>query len=514
MKRNNNWTDKIDLTFLCLFIATLFCLLIATFNKGNGIDEREHLYSTIQILNGKIPYRDFFQHHHPLLWYSFAPIAYFFQESANIIYASRIFILGFNILTCVFVYKISRLCLLPRWISICSVVLYVTNDIVLSKGIDFRPDNPMITMFIGGVYYLLKYITHQKQSTLSISFLFFILSFLFLQKAVFLLLPIGLVCLWFLIKKQISLKHFYVACICPMLFSCLFVIVLLLNNSWKDYFELNWLLNMEMGKYEPFSANLYERSIFLIFGFLCALIAFKEKKNNIVIKIASFVFLCFGIELLFIPTPWEQYWLPVYSLLGIIVVYVLFQKSNKNVFKIFILFISVPAIMHTFYMRSDVNSLKQNVKIADYILKHTHKSDYVLDEHSFNIHRKNVTGYYWFARFNVALLDMRVYKRHLPPKLNDLLKTYKPIVITIEPWVDWYRKIEYTEKSKFAEIILNADSHEYVSYEMDKQWFGRKEEKLKIYPIVEKLDMEYVSEHYTKITSNVYIRNDRYELFE
>ena len=51
MKKSNNWTDKIDLTLLCLFVATVFCLIIATFNKGNGIDEREHLYSTIQILN-------------------------------------------------------------------------------------------------------------------------------------------------------------------------------------------------------------------------------------------------------------------------------------------------------------------------------------------------------------------------------------------------------------------------------------------------------------------------------
>ena len=94
MKKSNNWTDKIDLTFLCLFVATFICLILATFNKGIYMDEKEHLYSTIQILNGQIPYRDFFQHHHPLLWYAFAPIAYFFQETANIIYVARFFIFG------------------------------------------------------------------------------------------------------------------------------------------------------------------------------------------------------------------------------------------------------------------------------------------------------------------------------------------------------------------------------------------------------------------------------------
>lgn len=517
MKKSNNWTDKVDLTFLCLFIATVVCLLIATFSKGNGWDEREHLYSTIQILNRQIPYRDFFQHHHPLLWYAFSPIAYFFQESANIIYASRIFILGFNILTCVFVYKISRLCLLSRWISICSVVLYVTNDIILTKGIDFRPDNPMITMFIGGVYYLLKYIKYQKQSALSVSFLFFILSFLFLQKAVFLLFPVGLVCLWFLIKKQISLKHFCVACICPMLLSCLFVIVLLLNNSLKDYFELNWLLNMEMGKHEPFSVNLNEKSIFIVFGCVCAVIAFWLKEINSLARIFSFVFLCFCIELLIIPTPWEQYWLPVYSFLGIIATYVLFHQFSKNIFKIIILLISVPIIMNTFYTDGFSSKLKQNAKLAEYILKHTSKTDYVLDEHSFNIQRQNISGYYWFARFNVALLDIRLYNRHPQPKLNDLLKIYKPIFITMEPWVDWYNGTECTDKTKFAEIMLNTGTNKVVSYELEKRWFGRKEEKLKIYPIVEKLDEQYISENYTPISSKIYMRNDRYEkvnLFE
>lgn len=42
-------------------------------------DDVEHLHSAWLIFQHKIPYIDFFQHHHPLLWYIFAPLVGYFS---------------------------------------------------------------------------------------------------------------------------------------------------------------------------------------------------------------------------------------------------------------------------------------------------------------------------------------------------------------------------------------------------------------------------------------------------
>ena len=41
--------------------------------KSNG-DNVEHLHTSWLIWQGGIPYRDFFQHHNPLIWYIFSPL--------------------------------------------------------------------------------------------------------------------------------------------------------------------------------------------------------------------------------------------------------------------------------------------------------------------------------------------------------------------------------------------------------------------------------------------------------
>ena len=37
-------------------------------------DDVEHLHSAWLVFQGQVPYKDFFQHHNPLMWYLFAPL--------------------------------------------------------------------------------------------------------------------------------------------------------------------------------------------------------------------------------------------------------------------------------------------------------------------------------------------------------------------------------------------------------------------------------------------------------
>ena len=62
----------------CLCIILLLNLIIlGYFFRYDGyayMDTFEHLRMSWLVSLGNMPYRDFFEHHHPLLWYTFAPL--------------------------------------------------------------------------------------------------------------------------------------------------------------------------------------------------------------------------------------------------------------------------------------------------------------------------------------------------------------------------------------------------------------------------------------------------------
>ena len=60
--------------------------------RGAGffMDTAEHIHSSWLVSIGKVPYRDFFQHHNPLLWYLFAPVTQLFYRDTAIVYAARV----------------------------------------------------------------------------------------------------------------------------------------------------------------------------------------------------------------------------------------------------------------------------------------------------------------------------------------------------------------------------------------------------------------------------------------
>ena len=67
--------QKFPLFFLLAHLAAGlgYCLYIAWFTTTLGGDTLEHIHSSWLVYAEFVPYKDFFQHHNPLLWYLFAP---------------------------------------------------------------------------------------------------------------------------------------------------------------------------------------------------------------------------------------------------------------------------------------------------------------------------------------------------------------------------------------------------------------------------------------------------------
>ena len=77
------------------------------FSGFQVVDEFEHLHASWLVWHNKVPYRDFFEHHHPLLWYLSAPIVGAFYDDAIIFYVMRSIGILTSLLTLGYIYKIS-----------------------------------------------------------------------------------------------------------------------------------------------------------------------------------------------------------------------------------------------------------------------------------------------------------------------------------------------------------------------------------------------------------------------
>jgi len=417
-----NCIEKTELLLLSAIVIG-FLVFFAFTNFLNG-DEREHVSAAFFIYNGKVPYRDFFEHHHPLLWYTFLPFIHIFNNSADIWYAARIYSLLLYIINSYFIIKICRLIINNTLFAWLAVLFSLSPHCVFLSQTEFRPDSLMMTLFLGGLYFFFSYLKEPKNQ-LKTSFLLLFLSIMALQKACFQLIPLAIFILYLLYKRTITIKEFIKALILPFTLALLYILYLWQTDSLKDYFELNWLLNLKIHTHiqYPIHQTLY----YQIVNILALLTLFIKAPKPL--KIIAYLCLCSSIILQFIFIgAFRHYWLPLYPYFAIISAYyiaVLHQKIRP----IIIAFVTIALISNYalhYKQNKDFPSLQTFVYLSKQIINLSNKEDLILNSSTIGGLRLSAAGYYWIGMDHVALLDNHYFKRHELPDFYTLIKTRKP----------------------------------------------------------------------------------------
>ena len=200
-----DFDDKALIRIFKLFsAAAALVLLYAFFFSGFQIvDEFEHLHASWLVSAGKVPYKDFFEHHNPLLWYLSAPLVSLFYDNAVIFYVMRGVSAGISVLTLFFIYK-TVLLYASRSGAWLAVALTLGNIITVYNFSQFRPDTFMNCCFIIGIYYWFCYMKSRQLKSLVLSFLGFTFSALFLQKISLLLIAVECLILIMAFGKKMS----------------------------------------------------------------------------------------------------------------------------------------------------------------------------------------------------------------------------------------------------------------------------------------------------------------------
>jgi hypothetical protein len=399
--------------FVILVVLALLTLSLSV-NRAFSEDEIEHIHASWYVQNGQVPYRDFFEHHHPLLWFLLAPLIALCGEELTVLAIARLLILlmavGIGWLT----WRISRLAggdVETAWLA---VTMLFSGFMFLPCVMEIRPDVPMALLALAAVERLLVFMIEGKTKQLLAASFLGALSFLFLQKAVF-LFPVAavLLCVWRL-QGKISAALFWKTIAVFLLPLFLFTAWLLLVKGLHDFVLCNWLLNVK--RQRDFSRWLIVGQMALInivfwLSLLPALVhALRSEKSSAAMKVVAWSGFTALTALFLLPNPADRHFLLALPLLSVIAGAWAGERCHFPLrgrwHKIYLAGLLIVPLPFLVALNFPLNGVQLG-KFA-YVLRHAAPGEKVLDgRNDFNLFRPDV-HYFWF---NVALGVLEDYRR-------------------------------------------------------------------------------------------------------
>lgn len=386
-----------------LALFSLLVLLNSTLRFFDH-DEFEHIHSAWYIQQGDLPYRDFYQNHHPLFWLLLLPLLKIFGHSVFTIMTCRglmlLMVAGIGFA----VYKIATLATRSREVRLFALLLLMSMVVFVEKGLEVRPDVPQVLLGLWSFFYILLFFKNRRLTYLTLSGISASISFLFLQKALLLLLVYGLIFVYKLIRREMFVKEILLFLFCFILPLLPFWIYLMSSGSWSDYVLTNWVLNAR--QLAPFSLLRTLKDVFvenpltwlLYMVCLWRFLVRREGCDDVRMLTAAgllMVLFSFGIR-----HPHQQYLIFPVSLLavpaahGLRMIFVKFRLTASARIRAWVLITLVPFVFLFFRL---LESNHSQLRRIDYVLKNSSITDLVYDgDIKFNLFRRDL-HYFWYS---------------------------------------------------------------------------------------------------------------------
>lgn len=426
-------TNEMNGFFIHLFQTLLVLLLISIFILCAGRkfdqDEIEAVHTSWKILNGERIFVDFFQHHHPFFYYCISPVIYFVGESTDTLVTLRVIMYSLFIGMLVISFCLTELIFKSKYVSWLTILLMCCMTMFSRKAIEIRPDVPQVLFALIAIYCIFKYNLIQKKVLLFISSFCMALSFLFLQKTLFIIAGIGILQLYWIYSNKLK-----VSCLIQYwgLFICFispYYIWLLANNQFDNYLLFNWILNMNFeGAFSPFKTILdsfYYNHLIWVCYIIGLVVCYKKR----VVDIPLLSILLFGSVFL-VRAPYRQYFMPFIPFMCMVVAYGINILMNYKLgLTVVVCIFIVPVVYNMLTVLNYPN--KDQLEKMEWVLNTTSKYDRVYDGRTeFNLFRSDI-DYFWFST-EPRKGGLQSFQKLKPYKYNiyENIERYKPSIVS------------------------------------------------------------------------------------
>lgn len=489
MKKNSDTQSTLFLYFgIMAFIFVVLALMRVYYVPGFLMDTYEHIHSSWLVSEGLIPYRDFYEHHHPLLWYLFAPVTQLFYRDANIIYVARIIAVFGYLWTLYLTYVLARDYSKSKTGGLFAILFFLCVPSLWLDVQNLRPDIFMYISILAAIKYFFDYLDKHQIKYLCFSYFLWFVAFLFLQKALIIGFGFGLANFWLIYKKEMTWSDAAKASVVPLFLFLVLLAILYRFDLLKDYYSWNFLFNVIVKEHYGIHTAGFLKHFFyaVIITFLAVTLTYRYSyKGNTLFL----MWLVAGLSSLdFAPCP--QYYFLNFVLSAILLAPFFKLCYTKNT--LLVLIILTLALFRSFYYLQNYKfskSIKNDVLMIDYVIKNTGPHDKLLNGWiPHNLFNPD-TDYYWFGFHNSVILADLYTDRSFD--YNEQIRKYKPKFLFISEGN--YDKLM---SSNMVWIIRRNMAL------VQKAVKGDRRALLKItIPFTDywQIDMGYIKEHYHKV---------------
>lgn len=389
----------------------------------------EHLHAAWLISEGQVPFRDFFEHHNPLLWYILAPLTQLFKHDVTIIPVVRSIALIGYLLCFILIYQISARYVYCKKAAQTAILLLMSVYFLWRDIANIRPDIFMYLFFFLALYCFFAYLENKKFRYLAISYICCSISFLFLQKTLFLGLGFAIANIWLLVKKEIKISDFIYAAILALFPLLLFAGYLLYTNSFADWFYYNFIFNINLQEYygDYGTSGVSKLKWITLFSLFIIIRYYKFSTNSFVVLLC-----CLSTALSFASfAPHPQYYQGYFFLAAILLGQIISNNKFSGLIYVILISLIIISFSHLIPNKGEFQSRAKYLAKTEFIINNASPDDVVLDLDSqgCNVFNKDM-DYYWFGFHNVSIIDSLYNpKRYLD--LTAQIQNQKPKFICV-----------------------------------------------------------------------------------
>lgn len=458
-KQLMDFDDAAFIRILRIFAAISFLILIyaGIFSGFQVVDEFEHLHASWLVSIGKVPYLDFFEHHHPLLWYLSAPLVGLFYDNTIIFYIMRLISAAASLITLYYMCKTVLFFSDKRGVWL-TIAFYFGDIITFYSFYQFRPDNFMNLCFIAGLYYLFVALKKNNHKYLAYSFLCFTFSVLFLQKISLLLIFLEFIIIGLLIFKKVKLKDVILATLPSFGVFIAFFFWLYHNGSLFMYIDLNYHFNQALIYYFERGSFWYPNLLITAYPLSLMIALYFFNKENFYFKILALLFITEFLMRCFYFAPHPNYYTLLTMLSAMIFSILPSKLMPKHKFLAALIIIALFLNLGRLFNILDKSIARHNsyahYKIAQYVHQNSDNDDLLMNGYdmNFNIYRQDVS-YYWFGLDMLLPVMEQEYTMLQKPDINAMIIQYRPKFIYTKNYLDLRAYRAYGEK-KYAQQFI------------------------------------------------------------
>jgi 4-amino-4-deoxy-L-arabinose transferase-like glycosyltransferase len=440
-------------------LAVLICILSR--QRGFNPDEFEAIKSAWKIFQGQRIYVDFFQHHHPFLYYLLTPLFSFFGETEHTIMAARTMVLLFTAGILTMTHEIARR-LFDKYVAVVSVLFLGAVPIFVHMGIQVRPDVPQTFFGLLAVYFLIVYFDANRMRDLVLSALCLCMAFLFLQKALLLAGLIFGILVWRLIQGKFTLHGLLLYAAVLAAGWGIYIAYLAATGQLSEYLFFNFVFNAGKTDYHQYPldrlrANISAANPVVLLCLACGVVSNRTREQYETAVLAT------GLLILAVvyPTQYQQYYLMSLPLIAVIAAngwVSLYRRYPRAGLIVLVAALLRPGAGYLNDLRHKGNVTQ--LATIRYVTEITSKDDYVYDGGiHFNLFRKDLDFFWYSVGEGQGLSVYRKLRGRYDYDIYALIEKYKPKVISgfaIEHMDDPRIRNHYRQSRRYETLYLRT----------------------------------------------------------